>query len=113
MATKDMPHGVIGFKFAQALLSRDFQHAYGMMSHELKLEYPVAALEKHFEEMIGSAHESIELPEIEVLDNSQLGHAELDEEGWAYIAIWSEAVAVTVKPFGQDYLIMELIWGRP
>jgi hypothetical protein len=47
------------------------------------------------------------------MDNSGLGDASLDAEGWAYVAIWSEAVTITVKPFGADYLITDLIWGRP
>ena len=59
------------------------------------------------------AHEPAELPDIEVLDNTFLGESSLNAEGWAYVAIWSEAVTLTTKPFGSDYLITELIWGRP
>lgn len=59
------------------------------------------------------AHAPAELPDVEVLDNTSLGETSLDAEGWAYVAIWTEAVTITAKPFGSDYLITELIWGRP
>jgi hypothetical protein len=113
MATKDLPHGIVGHAFARALLTGDFDKAHDLLGVELKLEYPVSHLKKKLEQMIGRADEPTDLPEIEVLDNGELGHLELDTEGWAYVAVWSEAVTVTVKPFGQEYLITELIWGRP
>jgi len=47
------------------------------------------------------------------MDSSYLGDASLDAEGWASVAIWSEAVTITVEPFGAVYLITDLIWGRP
>jgi len=112
MGTKDTPQGIVGFKFAQALLSRDYDTARAMLSAELELEYPVPVLKQRFEEMISNAHPPSELPDVEVMDNSGLGDASLDAEGLAYVAIWSEAVTITVKPFGADYLITDLIWGR-
>jgi hypothetical protein len=113
MKTKDLPQGVVGFKFAQALFSGEYGKAPEMLNAELKLEYPEAQLKKRYEEMISRAEEPAELADVEVLDNSELGHDSLDSEGWAYVAIWSEAVTVTVKPFGAEYLITELSWGRP
>jgi hypothetical protein len=82
-------------------------------ARNLKLEYPVPTLTQSFEQMIRRAHSPAELPGVEVLDNSFLGDASLDSEGWAYVAIWSEAVTITARPYGPDYLITELIWGRP
>ena len=111
MGTKDTPQGIVGLKFAHALLSRDYDTARAMLSAELKLENPVPVLKQCFEEMISNAHPPSELPDVEVMDN--LGGASLDAEGWAYVAIWSEAVTITVKPFGADYLITDLIWGHP
>jgi hypothetical protein len=113
MGTKDTPQGIVGFKFAHALLSGDYETAHSLLSTELKVEYPVPSLKQNFEEMMNLAEEPAELPEIQVLDNTYLGESSLDAEGWAYVAIWSEAVTVTAKPFGSDYLITELIWGRP
>jgi hypothetical protein len=113
MGTKGTPQGIVGFKFARALLSHDYDTAHTMLSAELKLEYPVPALRRSFEEMISLANLPSELPEVEVMDNSYLGDSSLDAEGWAYVAIWSEAVTITVKPSGADYLITDLIWGRP
>lgn len=84
-----------------------------MLSAELKAEYPLPALKQRFEDMIRNAHEPSELPEIEVLNNRELGDGSGDSDGWAYVAIWSEAVTVVVKPFGTEHLITELVWGRP
>ena len=39
MGTKDTPQGIVGFKFAQALLSRAYDTAHAMLSTELELEY--------------------------------------------------------------------------
>ena len=78
MGTKDTPQGIVGFKFAQALLIRDYDTAHAMLSAELKLEYPVPGLKERFEEMIRDAHPPSELPDIEVLDNSGLGGASLE-----------------------------------
>ena len=113
MKTKDTPQGLVGFRFARAMLSGDYATARALLSAELKLEYPVARLRQSFEEMMSLADAPAELADIEVLDNSSLGNPSLDAEGWAYIAIWTEAVTITVKPLGPDYLITELIWGRP
>jgi hypothetical protein len=113
METKDFPHGVVGFNFAQALLVGDYEMAHGMLSAELKVEYPSADLKRQFEAMMSNADQPSEAPEIEVLDNSGLGDGSGGSEGAAYVAIWSEAVAVTVKPLGPGYLITELVWGRP
>jgi hypothetical protein len=113
MGTKDTPQGIVGFKFAQALLGRDYDTARSLLSAELELEYPVPVLKQHFEEMISSAEAPSELPDVEVMDNSVFGNASLDAEGWAYVAIWSEAVTITVKSFDAHYLITDLDWGRP
>ena len=60
------------------------------------------------------AHQPVDMiAEIEVLDNSALGNASLDAEGWAYVAVWTEAVTVTVRRFGADDRIAGLEWGRP
>jgi hypothetical protein len=113
MGTKDTPQGIVGFKFAQALLSRDYDTAHAMLGAELELKYPLPVLKQRFEEVISNANPSSKPPDVEVMDNSGLGDASLDAKGWAYVAIWSEAVTITVKPFGADYLITDLIWGRP
>jgi hypothetical protein len=118
METKDMPHGILGFMFAQALVKGEYDKAHAMLSAELKLEYPPTALKQNYEDMIDYAQPSRQ-PDVEVLDNSLIPDAPrpMDEEGWVYVSIfgdgWSEAVIVTVKPFGHVYLITELIWGRP
>jgi hypothetical protein len=113
MHTRDLPQGIVGFQFATALLRHDFEAAQGLLSPELRLEYPVARLEQRFVEMMSLAEEPPEADAVEVLDNSGLGRADLNAEGWAYVAIWSEAVTVTVQRFGADYRITELFWGRP
>lgn len=56
MGTKDTPQGVVGFKFAHALLKRDYDTALAMLSAELKLEYSVLGLKQSFEEMISLAN---------------------------------------------------------
>ena len=114
MVTRDKPQGIVGFNFAQALLTHDYEAARAMLSPELQTEYPVEGLRRQFEEMMTLANEPPpDFAEIEVLDNGKLGQERLDAEGWAYVAIWSEAVTVTVKPFGAGHLITSLIWGRP
>ena len=113
MHTKDTPQGIVGFRFAEALLAADYETAHRLLSAELRLQYPIAALRQNFERMMSHAHAPSDLPEIEVMDNSDLGDSALDAEGWAYIPIWSEAVTITAKPFGPDYLITDLDWGRP
>ena len=113
MKTKDMPHGVVSLKFARALLEGDYDKAHCMLSAELQLEYSVMQLKKRFEHMMSIAN-PVDFPDdVEVMDNSELGNPSFDDEGWAYVAIWTEAVTVTVKPFGPEYFITELIWGRP
>jgi hypothetical protein len=109
MATKDMPHGIVGFRFAQALLKCEFSQAREMLSPELKLEYSAFNLKERFEDMMSIADPAFS--DAVAVDNAR--HPELDEKGWAYVAISTEAVTVTVKPFEQEYLITELIWGRP
>jgi hypothetical protein len=113
METRDLPQGIVGFGFAQALLDGEYDMAHEMLSAELKVEYAVQALKQRFVDMISRADEPSELPDIEVMNNSELGNGSGDQEGFAYVAIWSEAVAVTVRPFGSKHLITELVWGRP
>lgn len=113
MKTKDMPHGILAFNFAEALLKSDFDKARGMLSADLKREYSTSHLKSRFEEMMSLADEPSEVPAIEVMDNTELRNPSLDGKGWAYVAIWTEAVTVTVEPFGQELVITELIWGRP
>ena len=114
METKDTPQGIVGARFAQALLDRDFANAHTMLGPQLQQEYSVECLGHTFEQMIHRAEQPTPaFPEIDVLDNTFLGDPSFDAKGWAYVAIWSEAVTVTVKPFGPEHLITELIWGRP
>ena len=112
MKTKDAPQGIVGFKFAHALLVGDHRTAHALLSEELKREYPEPRLKEEFESMMTLANpvEEAGLPDIEVMDN---GDPSLDEKGWAYVAIWTEAVTITAKAFGDEYLIAERIWGRP
>jgi hypothetical protein len=116
METKDWPQGVVGFKFATALIHGEYDKARNMLSAELKAEYPTAGLKKNYEDMIGYVEAGEEIGAL-VMNNRELGNDSLDGEGWAYVSIdgdcWSEAVTITVKPFGPEYLITELIWGRP
>ena len=118
MGTRDLPHGIVGFNFAQAMLQGDFEKAHDMLSAELRLKYSVTELKKSFKEMMEIATNPVDLgetnlPEIQVLDNRELGNASLDDKAWAYVAIWNEAVTVTVKPFESELLITTLEWGRP
>ncbi|MGD1105564.1 MAG: hypothetical protein ABR865_00855 [Terracidiphilus sp.] len=113
MKTKDMPHGILAFNFAEALLNGEYDKAHNLLSADLKREYSVSGLKSRFEEMMSIADEFPDVPAVVVLDNSELRNPSLDGKGWAYVAIWTEAVTVTVKPFGQELLITELIWGRP
>ncbi|HEX4322901.1 MAG TPA: hypothetical protein VHZ52_18450 [Acidobacteriaceae bacterium] len=115
MKTKDMPHGIVGFKFAQALVDGEYNKAHEMLSPELKVEYPAMKLQLEYEDMASlfQYEPRADLEWIEVLDNCFLGNGALDVKGWAYVAIGSEAVTVTVEPFGSENFITELIWGRP
>jgi hypothetical protein len=118
MKTKDSPHGIVRFNFAQAMLAGDFDTAYDMLSWELKLKYSAEDLKKRFDDMMDLATNPVDLgetgvPEIAVLDNSEPGNSLLDDKSWAYVAIWTEAVTVTVKPFEGELLITTLEWGRP
>jgi hypothetical protein len=111
--TKDMPHGMVGLKFAQALVRRDFGEAQDMLSTELRSRYSIDLLKDRFESMMELASPVEPPDDVEVLDNGELGDSSLDDEGWAYVAIWTEAVTVTVKQFANRHLITDLIWGRP
>ena len=115
--TKDLPQGMIGIAFAEALVSGRFNVAYAMLTPSLQNEYSNGGLRREYEFWI---HHSGEPPmqEVLVLDNREdIGKEELDSDGWAYVAIegdgWSEAVSVTVKRFEDEYRITELVWGRP
>jgi hypothetical protein len=112
METKDTPQGVVGFRFAHALLSGDHLSAHALLSAELKHEYPESRLREEFESMMTLANpvEEAGLPDIAVMDNHD---ASVDAKGWVYVSVWTEAVTITAKPFGDEYLITELIWGRP
>lgn len=117
METKDMPHGIVGFDFAQALVMGEFEKAHAFLSAELRSKYTAAGLKSEFESMVEYA-QPFGVPYVVVVDNRPLpGISEMDAQGWAYVAIqgegWSEAVTVTVKPVGNEYLITELVWGRP
>ena len=117
MDTREMPHGVLGFNFANALVQGEYEKAYGMLSAELKLNYSVAKLKEEYESMVAGYAQPGQPITVEVLDNNSLGNASADKEGWAYVAIysdgWSEAVTVTGKDFGPELLITDLVWGRP
>ena len=67
MGTKNTPQCIVGFKFAQALLSRDYDTAHAMLSAELRPEYPVRSLKQNFEEMISNADPPSELPDVDVI----------------------------------------------
>jgi hypothetical protein len=117
METKDLPHGIVGFNFANALVNGEFESAYALLSTELQLEYPVSALKREYEKMIDYM-QPVSNVGVAVLNNGDLpDDSDMDSQGWAYVAIfgdcWSEAVTVTVKPFEGKYLITELSWGRP
>lgn len=56
METKDLPHGVVASKFAQALLNGDFEKAYNMLGPALKNEYSAHRLKESFDFWIGSGH---------------------------------------------------------
>ena len=121
METEDMPHGIVGSKFAQALIHGEFEKAHDMLSPTLKLHYSAAALKQSYDNMVEYA-QPVGKPNVVVVNNFE-GKGEsrngkqLDADGWAYVAIegdgWSEAVIITAKQFGTDYLISELDWGRP
>jgi hypothetical protein len=112
METKDLPHGIVGFNFAEALLRGEFEQAHNMLGPNLRNEYNIQGLKESFDFWIGRGH-PVGLPDIEVMDNGELGNQSCDDDGWAYVAIWSEAITVTVKPIGSKYLITDLVWGRP
>lgn len=88
METKDTPQGIVGLRFARALLAGGYTTAQALLSPELKLEYPVPLLRQRFQEMMSLANYLGELPDIQVMDNSSLGNLSLDVKGWAYVAIW-------------------------
>jgi hypothetical protein len=113
LATKDTPQGIVGFKFASALLGHYYDDARGLLSPQLREKYSSESLKKTFEKMMSLADEPSDIDEIEVLDNALLGAASLDDDGWAYIAIWTEAITITAKQFGFDYFISDVVWGRP
>jgi hypothetical protein len=116
METRDTPQGIVGFKFAQALVMGEYDKAHEMLNEELKIQYPAVSLKKHFESMTSYAQPG-EVLDVMVMNNSEIGAGTGDAEGWAYIPIsgncWSEAIAITAKPFGAEYLITDLMWGRP
>jgi hypothetical protein len=113
MGTRDLPHGAVGYAFARALLEGDYDRARAMLCEELKIEYSAEQLRIRFERMLSIA-DPVDFPDdVLVMDNSELDHASQDDKGWAYVPIWTEAITVTVRPFGQEHLITELIWGRP
>ena len=109
METKDLPHGIVGFKFAQALYEGDYHRAHVFLSPELKLQYSVEGLQNEFEDMMSIADPAFS--GVVVMDNCR--HPEMDTQGWAYVAISTEAVVVTVKLLENQYLITDLEWGRP
>ena len=116
METKDLPQGIVGFKFANALVRRDFDEAWSMLCTELRLECTTSGLKERYESMISYAQPE-RPPDVEVLDNSEVGLGELDARGRVYVALigdgWSEAVTVTVETIGSGHVITELTWGRP
>ncbi len=118
MKTKDMPQGVVGFKFAQALDDGDYDKAQALLSPELRAEYTPRLLKEKFDQMSElfqldrEEFERQDMAWIEVMENSD-DRPEMDAIGWAYVSVGTEAVAVAVKAFGTEYLITELQWGRP
>lgn len=117
METKDMPHGIVGFNFAQALVMGEFEKAHALLSAELQSKYTATGLKSGYEGMVEYA-QPVAVPNVVVVDNRPVPEiGEMDAQGWAYVAIqgegWSEAVTVTVKPVGNKHLITELVWGRP
>lgn len=119
MTTNDLPQGRVGFRFAQALVDGNYEAAQTMLSPELRDIYSPQALKQKFDQMselfqfTREEQEQQGVPWIEVLDNRSLGNDAMDAEGWAYVSVGTEAVTVTVKPFGSEYRITELSWGRP
>jgi len=111
MQTKDMPHGTVGFRFARALLDGECDKVHSMLSTDLKLEYLAQQLKQAFEKMISRSH-PVNLPDVEVMDNGESGDLWLDDRAWPYLAIWTESVTATARPFGTEHLIVGLIWGR-
>ena len=117
MDTREMPHGILGFNFANALVRGEYEKAYGMLSAEVKLNYSARKLKEEYESMVAGYARPDEPITVEVLDNNSSGNPSADREGWTYVAIysegWSEAVTLTGKPFGSEFLITNLVWGRP
>jgi hypothetical protein len=121
METKDMPHGIVGSKFAQALIHGEFEKAHEMLSPTLRLNYSPSALKQSYDNMVEYA-QPVGQPNVIVVNNfegkGESGNGkQLDADGSTCVAIegdgWCEAVTITAKQFGADYLISELDWGRP
>ncbi len=114
METKDTPQGIVGFRFAQALLRGDYEAARTALSEEVKLEYAGPNLKETFEGMMEITYAAFDdQPQIEVLDNAVLADPSRAEEGFVYVGIWSEALILRVQPLDGEYLITELEFGRP
>ena len=117
METKDLPHGIVGFNFANALVKGEFEAAHSFLSPELRLKYSPSALKREYDSMIEYMQPVANVGVVVVNNRSMPGEQDMDAEGWAYVSIegegWSEAVVVTVRAFESEYLIAELIWGRP
>ena len=116
-----MPHGLVGAKFAQALVHGEFRKAHELLSPNLRLDYSPAVLKQSYDDMVEYAQPVGELNVVVVNNFEGKGESrdgkKLDNEGSACVAIvgegWCEAVTITAKPYGSDYLITDLIWGRP
>lgn len=114
----EAPYAQLAVRFANDLVSGDFDRAYTLLSPELRADLTPDRLRETYEAMIeygDGPPTDIEL--IVTMEQWQLPEQRSTDLGWAYVAIagngYSEAVTVIVEATEDGPTIRHLEWGRP
>jgi hypothetical protein len=116
MEPRDSDQGKIALKFANALVSGDYETAHKMLSAALREKLSLSKLQETYEAMIEYGNSPPDFIDVmNILDN--WSSKQNEDIGWAYVAIsgdgYGEAVSVVVSQEDEKNLIRDIEWGRP
>lgn len=112
------PEGQLAKKFAQMLVDGRFAEAHKLLSRAAQAEWPVAALEKNYRQMVAYfVHPPSSVVPTLAMKKGQMPNLRADDVAWVYTAIVAdgdnEAITAIVSKEDDTYVIRWLEWGRP
>ncbi len=112
------PEGKLAKNFAQMLVDGRFDVAHKLLSRTAQAEWPVAALEKTYRQMVAYfVHPPSSVVPTMAMRKGEMPNLRNEDVAWVYTAIAAdgdhEAVTIIITKENDAYVIRWLEWGRP